>query len=368
MKYGIITHYDVHNHGASLQLNGLKKVLKRDFNIDAQALQFVKNYDFADKSVKAKHEISFGSIGFFMNYVKERGVRIFLFNIIKSLLFARFNKQEKLIGPSTKESEQLDGVVIGSDEVFSLFSGPTREFFGYDLPSKKVFSYAGCFGPTTIEDVNRLKCENFVGEGLSSMVGLAMRDQNSIAVTKEFTGRNAELVCDPVILYGYEEELARHTNPNLPKYLLVYAYESRLNPPKEYQPILDYAHKNNMIVVCPGFFHKWADKNINTDPVELLRYFKYAECVVTDTFHGCVMSIISGTDMAVKTRRGSAKENNANKLLNLMEEYAITDRAIGDDWNLESVFSKKVDWAVTNQQIKERRAASMDYLKRMIAK
>ena len=40
MKYGIITHYDVHNHEALLQLNGLKKVLKRDFNIDAQALQF----------------------------------------------------------------------------------------------------------------------------------------------------------------------------------------------------------------------------------------------------------------------------------------------------------------------------------------
>ena len=61
------------------------------------------------------------------------------------------------------------------------------------------------------------------------MVGLAMRDQNSIAVAKEFTGREAELVCDPVILYGYEEEIAKHTNPNLPKYLLVYAYESRLN-------------------------------------------------------------------------------------------------------------------------------------------
>lgn len=368
MKYGIITHYDVHNHGASLQLNGLKKVLKRDFGIDAQALRFVKNYNFVDKSVKAKHEIGLGSIWFFVNYVKERGVRIFLFNIIKSRLFARFNKQENLIGPFTKDSEQLDGIIVGSDEVFSLFTGPTREFFGYDLPSKKVFSYAGCFGPTTIDDVKRLKCEKFVGDGLGSMVGLAMRDQNSIAVTKEFTGRNAELVCDPVILYGYEEELAGLTNPNLPKFLLVYAYESRLNAPKEYQPILDYAHKNGMIVVCPGFFHKWADKNINTDPIELLRYFKYAECVVTDTFHGCVMSIISGTDMAVKTRRGSAKENNANKLLNLMEEYAISDRTIGDDWNLESVFCKKVDWAVTNQQIKERRAGSMDYLKRMIDK
>ena len=28
MKYGIITHYDVHNHGALLQLNALKQILK----------------------------------------------------------------------------------------------------------------------------------------------------------------------------------------------------------------------------------------------------------------------------------------------------------------------------------------------------
>ena len=51
MKYGIITHYDVHNHGASLQLNALVKVLKRDFNVDAQALRLDTNYDYADKSV-----------------------------------------------------------------------------------------------------------------------------------------------------------------------------------------------------------------------------------------------------------------------------------------------------------------------------
>ena len=63
MKYGIITHYDVHNHGASLQLNALIKVLKRDYNIDAQALRFETNYDFADKSIKNKHRISIRSVG-----------------------------------------------------------------------------------------------------------------------------------------------------------------------------------------------------------------------------------------------------------------------------------------------------------------
>lgn len=360
MNVGIITHYDVHNHGASLQLNALVKVLKRDFNIDAQALRFETNYDFADKSIKNKHRISIRSIGYFLNYIKERGLEIFLFNIKKKKLFDNFNKRENLIGPDCHSCEQLDFIIIGSDEVFSLFVGPTPELFGYNLPAKKVFSYAGCFGPTTIEDVKKVHCEDFVRNGLNSMVGLSMRDQNSIAIAKEFTGRDAELVVDPVILYGYKKELEKLTNPGLPKYLLVYAYESRLNDPREYQAILDYAHSKRMIVVCPGFYHKWADKNINTEPVELLRYFKYAECVVTDTFHGCVMSLITGADMAVVIR------DNANKLFNLMKEYHIEDRRIDANWDLNSIFSTKVDWNIVNKEIEERRAKSMSYLTRMI--
>jgi hypothetical protein len=360
MKYGIITHYAVHNHGASLQLNALIKVLKGEFNIDAQALRFVTNYDFADKSIKNKHRISIKSVGFFLNYIIERGIGLFLFNIRKKMLFDSFNKRENLIGPDCHSCEPLDGVIIGSDEVFSLFVGPTPELFGYNLPAKKVFAYAGCFGPTTIEDVRKVHCEKFVRDGLNSMIGLSMRDQNSIAIAKEFTGREAELVVDPVILYGYKKELESLTKPELPKYLLVYAYESRLNDPKEYQAILKYAHNKGLTVVCPGFYHKWADKNINTDPVELLRYFKYADCVVTDTFHGAVMSIITGRNLAVKIR------DNGNKLMNLLEEYGLEGRVISEDWNLADIFSMTQNNEFVASEVERRRKASMDYLSRMI--
>lgn len=359
-KYGIITHYDVHNHGASLQLNALIKVLKRDFNIDAQALRFETNYDFADKSIKNKHRISIKSIGYFLHYIKERGIGMFLFNIKKKTLFDGFNKRENLIGPDCHACEQMDGIIIGSDEVFSLFVGPTPELFGYNLPSKKVFAYAGCFGPTTVEDVRKVHCEDFVRNGLNSMNGLSMRDQNSIDIAKEFTGRDAELVVDPVILYGYKKELEGLTKPDLPKYLLVYAYESRLNAPKEYQAILDYAHNKGMKVVCPGFFHRWADVNINTDPVELLRYFKYAECVVTDTFHGAVMSIITGRELAVKIR------DNGNKLMNLLSEYGLDGRVISDEWNLDAIFSQQQNNEYVRSEVERRRKESMNYLGRMI--
>ena len=360
MKYGIITHYDVHNHGALLQLNGLKQALKSQ-GIEAKALQFDKNYDFMGREWKAKYEIGIKSIGIYIKFLFERGLGCTWFNYVKKGKLDGFRKSADLIGDYYTEGGELDGVAIGSDEVFALHTGPTPAFFGHALPSKKVFAYGGCFGPTTIAEVERLHCEAFVKSGLQSMCGLGMRDQNSIQIARELTGKEPELVCDPVILYGYEKEVAGEERPMSDKYMVVYAYDKRMNEPSEVAAIKSYAKKNGFKIVTPGFYHKWADKCVNVDPIELLNWFQHAECVVTDTFHGCVMSIITGREMAVKLR------DNANKLLNLMQEYEIVDRKIDDGMQLDEVFSRKVNWEATNHQIQERRASSMDYLTRMIA-
>ena len=74
------------------------------------------------------------------------------------------------------------------------------------------------------------------------------------------------------------------------------------------------------------------------------------------------MSLISGTDMAVIIR------DNANKLVNLMQEYAILDRMLDKEMNLEEVFATKINWDETHEQILKRRYSSMDYLHKMITK
>lgn len=359
MKYGIITHYDVHNHGAILQLNGLVQVLK-NLGIEAKALQFDKNYDFIGKSMKAKYEISIKSIGFYLKFITERGIHSTFFNYKKSKLLNKFKREQELIGPYYTECGELDGIIVGSDEVFALHTGPTPAFFGHALPSNKVFAYGGCFGPTTIKDIDRLHCRAFVSSGLNSMCGLGMRDQNSINIASELTDKQPELVCDPVILYGYEEEIKDKQRPINNPYMIVYAYDNKFDDHSE--EIIDYARRHNLKIVSPGFIQKWVDINVNVDPINLLNWFQHAECVVTNTFHGCVMSIITGREMAVAIR------GNANKLLNLVQEYKIDERIFGVNKELNNVFEQKVDWDIVNDQIKQRRDASMNYLKRMIAK
>lgn len=360
MKIGIITHYDVHNHGALLQLNALVQVLKKEFNADAKALQYDKNYDFLGVELKAKYVLSFRSIKIYLQYLFQRGLQLFFFNIKKKRLFENFKHEANLVGEYYSTCKHLDAIIIGSDEVFALHTGPTPALFGHALPTSKVFSYAGCFGPTTLENIKDLHCESFVRSGLNGMIGLGMRDQNSCIIAKSLTNRSAILNVDPVILYGYQSELNRLSAPKLRKYLLVYAYETRMNDPKEVAMIKKFAKQQGLQIVCAGFYHKWADKNINTDPIELLRYFKYAEMVVTDTFHGCVLSLITQREVAVKLR------DNSNKLLHLLQEYKIENRVIDDAWDLSTIFSEKEDQNYIAQEIIRRRRQSMEYLINMI--
>lgn len=360
-KYGIITHYDVHNHGALLQLNALKLVLK-SLGIDARALQFDKNYDFMGLALKAKYEIGLKSLRIYTEFLLKRGIASVLYNYNKKKILDRFRSSSQLIGDYYTECGELDGVVIGSDEVFALHTGITPVFFGYALPSNNVFAYGGCFGPTTIDDIDKKHCRTFVAAGLKNMNGLGMRDQNSAYIARELTGKNAELVCDPVILYGYEKEISSMYRPLKDRYMVIYSYDNYLNDKHEILAIKQYAKKHNLKIISPGFFHKWVDRNINCNPIELLNWFRHAECVVTNTFHGCVMSIITGREMVVKLR------DNGNKLFNLMQEYKITNRILDEKMNLEELFSQKVNWNITNIEIKERRASSLEYLKRMIIK
>lgn len=361
MKVGIITHYDVHNHGALLQLNALVKILNR-MGIDAKALQFEKNYDFMGPEWKNKYEISWKSIPIYINYLFRNGLGRTIYNIRKKRTLSSFKRQEHLLGAYYSAAENMDAVIIGSDEVFALHTGPTPVFFGYACPSDNVFSYAASFGPTTHEEILRWHCEAFVSGGLRAMSGISVRDENSRTLVERLTGIEAFKACDPVILYGYERELMDLSNVKLPPYVLIYAYDDNMNEKSEVDAIRQFANEHHLKIVSPGFYHAWADYNINVSPIELLSYFRDAQYVITDTFHGSVISIITHKNFAVKIR------TNSNKLLNLLDEYHLSERVIRSLDNLNDILMRPIDENAICAELEKRRADSMAFLSTMIAK
>lgn len=359
--FGIITHYDVHNHGALLQLTALIRVLNK-MGIDAKALRFDKNYDFLGRELKAKYDISIKSVGIFINYLREQGIKKTWYNYRKRKTLQQYKESMHIIGEYYSESAPLDAVVVGSDEVFALHTGPTPVFFGHCLPSDNVFSYAGSFGPTTLDDIHCLHSEHLVASGLKAMKGITVRDLNSAKIVENLTGKRPMIVVDPVLLYGYKTEIESLRPPKEDNYLLIYAYDNRMNDHEEVNAIRQYAHERGLKTLSPGFYHEWCDINIDVDPINLLSYFKHATEVITDTFHGSVMSIITGAKFAVKTR-----ESNHFKLNNLLNEYNLSDRIFTDWGQLASTMNLDINYDIVNQELARRQEESLTCLKQMIS-
>lgn len=356
MKIGIITHYDVHNHGAVLQLYALENVLKR-LKCEVEALTFTKKYDFLEKGMEKKYNISLSSIPYYLGYLKEKGGKRTLFNVKKKSLLDNFKRDENIIGRKVEEATDLDAIFIGSDEVFSIETGLTEEFWGGNIKCNNIFSYAGCFGPTTLKFIEEKDAVEFIKNGIDRLDKISVRDMNSCNIIQALSNKDVTLVCDPVLLYGYEKEMKKFTRPLKEKYLVIYAYDNNMNDEKEVSKIKEYARKNNLKIVSAGFYHTWCDENINVSPTELIRYIKFAECVVTDTFHGSVISIISNTEFIVKLR------GNNNKLGFLLEEYELIDRISEDFKDIEDIAMKLVDYNKVNKLLKEKREISMNYIK-----
>lgn len=356
MNIRIITHHDVLNHGAILQLYALEKVLSQ-YDKNVCALDYSKNYDFLEDYANVKYNISLKSIPYYLGYLVQKGFGRTLFNVKKKSILDDFRKNKHMVGEYYSRCQELDAVFVGSDEVFSIEPGLNPFFWGMGVPSKHVFAYAGCFGPTTIDFIKEKYAEEYIKAGIDRFEKISVRDLNSQTIIETLSGKKVCQICDPVILYGYINEMKNFKKPVSDKYLLIYAYDERMNDDQEVAEIKKFAKQRNLKIVSVGFYHKWCDKCVNVDPIELLEWVKGAECVITDTFHGTVMSMIMNTPFATKIR------GNRNKLGFLLSEYTMEDREIRDFTDISSIFEKKMDFDKINDIIATKRQEGFEYIK-----
>lgn len=352
MKVGILTYYGVHNHGAVLQANALNTIVKA-LGYECGFLKFERDYSLIPHKQVNKYKLNIKSIPFYIRYLKEKGIGNILYNFSKSRVLKKYRIQNL---PLMGDYDQFSGdvIIIGSDEVFSLEIGINPFLYGNIPNGKRIISYAGSFGPTNVKDIKNLHLEQMIKAGFEKMEAIGVRDENSKNVIHEIANCSSILVCDPVILYGYEKEM-RLFKPSVNKYILVYSYDRSMNNPEETEEVIQYAQKRGLKVYSVGYYHKWC-KSIQATPEELLGWIKNAELVITDTFHGAVMSIICNTPMVVKLR------GNKNKLEFLLGQYGISDRIITQFKEIENVAERTIDFECVNNCIKQYRKESVEFL------
>lgn len=353
MRVGILSMQQITNYGSFLQAYGLKSMIE-NLGHKVEFINIIPGEQLPQYRIGKFHKLNL--------MLKRLKVKHPLKQLQCTLkLHKRFDKEFKpeLGVRDNDATTHYDTVVIGSDEVFNVaqatWFGFSPQLFGEGLNTDKVISYAGCFGATTIDKLRELRIDGRIGSLLRQMESISVRDKNSSEVVKALTGKTPYLHVDPVIAYDFEKELRLpETNE---EYMLIYTYPGRMNNPDEIEGITTYARKHNLKIVAIGNYFDWVDEVVTPHPFEVLGYFKKANCIVTDTFHGTVMSLKYNRPFATIVRG-----MNSNKLSGLLEQFSLSHRIVRNMIDLEVILDSPIDYPMVNDIISAEQARTKEYL------
>ena len=257
--------------------------------------------------------------------------------------------------------KHCDIVLIGSDEVFNCVNrspwGFSKQLFGDNLNCKKVISYAASFGHTKYEDLVKFSLIDDLKIYFKNFSSLSLRDKNSLEIVNKVADIKGDRNVDPVLIYNYSKEIKLNNKIN--NYILVYAYDNRISNKNDIKNIKNFAKSKGKKLLSVGMYQVWCDYNIIANSFELLGYFKNADYVITDTFHGTVLSIKYNKQFITFIRN-----SNSNKLLDLLKYFGLEDRQVLNSSLISKNIDKIIDYEKINDIIKEERKRSLNYLRK----
>lgn len=367
-KAGILSMQRIYNYGSFLQAYGLKKMLE-ELGCDVEFVDYHPGKCLVD--LKQKN-------GLLRKLSKSMEVLMIQAPLKAKLNFIKYKKNFGVkyhsylgIGSQYNYNPELDILVIGSDEVFNCVQdnpnvGYTAELFGVGSQAETVISYAASFGNTTMERLKQYGAEKEVAGWLNSFNTISVRDNNSYEIVKELTGKAPELHLDPVLMYDYMKKCsAVSKQADDSDYLVLYGYTGRFSK-EECRKIREYAIEKKLKILCIGGIQHCCDKFVDCSPFEVFSYFKNAYAVITDTFHGTIISIITQQRFATFVR--SSGYGNAEKVSDLLKRLNLEEQIVFNVEELGKIVEKKIDYLSVNYIIENERKRAYQYLNNMLEK
>ena len=366
-KVGIMSMQRIANYGSFLQAYALKQLIEKlgykvefvDYHVGTPVI--TENADSKNKFVRKV----------------EKGLETFRYQapFAHKLSFIHYKqyfsqKYMPLLGITDEMNYNptLDCLVIGSDEVFNCIQknsnvGYSLELFGKDNHAKRLLTYAASFGNTTLEKLEKYKKVNEVGALLKKFDAISVRDANSGTIVEQLTGKEPVYNLDPVLTYDYKNRCDKipqvQTNE---KYLILYAYAGRISN-DEADWIAAYAKKKNLKVYAIGGIQKCADRFEVCSPFEVLAYFRNAEEVITDTFHGSIFSVITHRPFTTLIRKSVGNSyGNEEKLSDLLNRLGLTERMTTKVEETEHINQQPIDYEKVDDVLQKQREIAKAYL------
>jgi len=265
-----------------------------------------------------------------------------------------------------KEGE-YDAFVVGSDQVWRpmCFENVTDAYlkFTADWDVRRI-SYAASFGTDELEYDYTMMEE--CGKLLSSFDGVSVREDSGVSICDQWLDCDRAVhVLDPVMMLEvgvYRGLASRSVSCQAQGKVLAYILDRSQSKSK----VVDFVSGATGKGICDvSVYPKDGKIPLNERIVppmeEWLAAFSQADFVVTDSFHGCVLSILFHKPFLVvgNRLRGMARIESLLRMFSLESRLVegIDPDDDGEGWLMD------IDWNHVDQVLEERRQISLQFLK-----
>lgn len=380
-KIGLVSCYFKYNYGSQLQAYATKKILD-DMGIENEIINVDNNIDFKKGKKKyymsqifnftfIKSKLGMIKLKFDKKLNKELGKNIairtekykeFISNNYN--LTEPFNTYEEL----NKNAIKYDAILVGSDQLW-LPVNVVADYYTLNwVPDNiKKISYSTSFGVSTVPEKYKAIYEKF----LNRIDFLSTREVAGQKIIKDLINKDAELVCDPTLLFNKDEWMCIQKEEPIikDKYILCYflgnsieyrKFAERLKEKTGFK-IVSLNHADEYVKYSDIF----ADETpYDVGPGEFLNLIRNAEYVCTDSFHGTVFSLINNKKFYVFRRYNKKSKVSTNsRLESLLGIVNLKERLLDGNENIEDVLKMNIDYKVVDEKIEDFRNKSKEFLK-----
>lgn len=342
------------NYGSLLQFYALAKVLT-ELGFDSYWIKYVQKDESLLKSICKKiykyifkhkeYKINNMLLNSFMDFIDE--------NLKTTKMTYHTKKQIKNNPPIA------DYYITGSDQVW----GGTLEPNYLTFAKGKKISYAASFGKRTISKDHL----DTIKDWLREMDCVSVREASGIDICNEI-GVISTQVLDPTLLLKDSDYLQ---NENC-KEACVLVYLLNVNDLSDAkQDFINKISKHYKInYKYIGGVSK-IDNYINEkdllylSPKDFISHYKNSKCIITNSFHGTVFSIIFHKQFFVFLQKGQFASQN-ERIVSLLKLLSLENRIVESEHDINPDLYETIDWDNVEQILKNEKAHSINFLKKSL--
>ena len=225
----------------------------------------------------------------------------------------------------------------------------------------KKISYASSPANMTIDDINNII------EDLRKFDYISFREKRSCDFLNKTFKLNAMNVLDPTFLLQKDDWIKKMQLNCIHEenYILYYALGSRKETSYSLKKLKSYADEKKLKVkvIAPlTILNRVKDVEFiyNADPVDFLNLINNAKIVITDSYHGTILSVNFNKEIYSFCRNGGADFRKSDILTRLGLKERIIKNI--DDFINEDKKEKQLNYSIINTKLNSLREKSMKYL------